>query len=198
MGDNMKQRISKILIFINVIIIFYILTLTTSYALYKESIEVSGIASTVEYFEGTKLPTEPVVLDITNNRYHTANDTKTFLDFSSETWTGDSYTLTYNKKVGIVEEEKNITYRIAFINPTVLEYTNGTIKAEIIDNNNNRIKEVSATLSDLKVAPGQTAYVDFNVKFNFLTNISTHKVKATITYDLQGVTRYLYFIIIYD
>ena len=194
----MKQKISKVFIFINAIIICYILTLTTSYALYKDSLEVSGIASTVDYYDGTKLPTEPVVLDITNNRYHTASDKKNFLEFTSETWTGDNYILTYNKKAGIVEEEKNITYRIAFVNPTLLEYTNGTIKAEIVDNYNGRIKEVSASLSDLNVKPGQTSYVDFNVRFNFLTNLSTHKVKATVSYDLQGVTRYLYFTIIYN
>ena len=87
---------------------------------------------------------------------------------------------------------------MSFANPTALTYTNGTVSAEITENNNDRIKDVSASISKTEVAPGETVDVTLTVTFNFLTEIGNHEVKATVTYMCQNKPKYFYFIIYYD
>lgn len=188
----------KVLKVINVILIVYILTLTVGYAFFSESLSINGVASTVDFYSGTNLPTEPIIRDTEYNRYYSYDVHKNYVDFDSETWEGDTYTLNYEKKFGIVVGEKTVNYVVSFTNPTVLDYTNGEVTTEIVENDNSRIKKVSASISKTELAPGETVDVTFTVTFNFLTELGDHSVKATVAYTFQGQPRYFYFIINYN
>ena len=69
----MKIIINNPLYLITIIIGVLVIT-SIGYAFFYETLTVNGTASTIEYYGGTKLPTEPVVLDTKNNRYHTADN----------------------------------------------------------------------------------------------------------------------------
>lgn len=183
---------------INVILVIYILTLTVGYAFFSESLTINGVATTVDFYSGTNLPTEPIIRDTEYNRYYSYDVHKDYVDFDSETWEGDTYTLNYEKKFGLVVGERTVNYVVSFTNPTVLDYTNGEVTTEIVQNDNSRIKEVSASISKTELAPGETVDVTFTVKFNFLTQAGNHSVKATVAYTFQGQPRYFYFIINYN
>ena len=190
---NVKRK----LYVVSFIIFIYIFILSVGYAFFNQSLTIAGIASTVEYYEGEKLPVSAVIRDNVSNRYYTASDEKKFVEFSSETWEDDTYTLNFNKKFGITAGSKTITYIITFTNPTTLVFNNGNIKTEIVDNNNSRIKEVTGSLSKSEIKQGESVDVSFTIKFDFLTELGKHCAKATISYTYQNKPRYLYFIINY-
>lgn len=198
MLDKKSKKNKKNLYKISVAVFIYIFCLSIGYAFFSDSLTINGVASTVDYYSGTALPTTPIIRDTELNRYYTYDNHKDWVDFESESWEGDTYTLVYKKKAGIVIGEKTVNYTVSFTNPTAVTYTDGTIETEIIENNNGRIKEVSASLSKTEVAPGETVDVTFTVTFNFLTEIGQHKVKATATYMLQNKPRIFNFIIHYD
>lgn len=194
---NDKIRKNKLYI-INIFIFAYMLCLSVGYAFFSESLNINGVAKTVDFYSGENLPVTPIIRDTEYNRYYSYDGHKDYVDFESETWEGDTYTLVYQKKAGIVIGKKTINYTVSFTNPTALTYTNGTVSAEITENNNDRIKDVSASISKTEVAPGETVDVTLTVTFNFLTEIGNHEVKATVTYMYQNKPRYFYFIIFYD
>ena len=190
---NVKRK----LYIISVIIFIYIFILLTGYAFFSKSLTVSGVASTVEYYEGEKLPVIATIRDTKYNRYYTANSSKSFVDFYSESCEGDTYTLNFNKKAGVVAGSKTITYVITFTNPTILTFTDVNITAEITKNYHSRLNSVKGELSKTKVIPGESVDVLFTINFNFLTEFGEHSAKATVSYMYQNKPRYLYFIINY-
>lgn len=194
----MSNVVKNKLFIVTIIILIYILTISVGYAFFKDSLVISGVASTVDYYEGTKLPTQAVIRDTYYNRYYTADSTKSFVDFESESWEGDTYKLYFVKKIGITMGEKTINYTVTFTNPTTTSFSNGTVSTEIVKNPFSRIKGTSATLSNTTVAPGESVDVTFSVKFDFLSELYEHEVKATVTYMYQNKPRYFYFIINYS
>ena len=183
---------------INIVMFVYIFCLSVGYAFFSDSLTINGVASTVDYYSGENLPAAPIVRDPENNRYFTVDETKSKLDFMEERWEEDTYILKYNKKFGIVAGKKTMNYTISFTNPTALPYTNGTVTTEYIENQNNYIKEISASISKTEIAPGETVDITFTVTSNFLADLGDQEVKATVTYMLQGEPKTINFVIFYD
>ncbi len=183
---------------INIIMFVYIFCLSVGYAFFSDSLTINGVASTVDYYSGENLPAAPIVRDPENNRYFTVDETKSNLDFMEERWEEDTYILKYNKKFGIVAGKKTMNYTISFTNPTALPYTNGTVTTEYIENDNNYIKEISASISKTELKPGETVDITFTVTFNFLADLGDQEVKATVTYMLQNEPKTINFVIFYD
>ena len=192
-NTNIKKRLFAI----GCIVFTYILFMGIGYAFFSESLTINGVASTVDYYQGDKLPVEAIIRDTENNRYYTADAEKNHVVFDSESWQDDTYNLIMKKEVGVVIGEKTITYVVTFKNPTTTTFTNGTINAEITKNTNNHIKEVSGSLSKKEISPGEQVDVLFTIRSNFLTNYGEDSVKATITYTYQNKPRYFYFIVDY-
>lgn len=193
----MKKKSKNWLYIITIVIAILIFVTSIGYAFFRESLTINGVASTVEYYEGTKLPTTPVILDNTYNRYQVSDIHKDWLDFGSESWVGDTYTSIWNKRTGIIVGEKTITYKIAFINNTELTMTDGQITSETISNQFSYLKKVSANLSKTTVKPGEQVEINYVITSNFPWAVGNHEVKATISYMLQNKRRYMYYIIKY-
>ena len=191
----MKNK--KIISIVSIVLAVLIIFMSVGYAFFTESLTINGVASTVDFYEGDSLPTDPIIQQTDKNRYHTWDIHKDFVDFNSESWIGDTYTLIWDKGFGIIEGEVTITYTIAFNNPTELYMTDGMVTTEITQNSGGRIKNVSASISKTQVAPGESVVVSFSITSNFLTKLNTHEAKATISYMLQGKRRYLYFYVRY-
>lgn len=195
----MKRKLSfmKRSYMIIIILCVYIFSLSIGYAFFSESLTINGVASTVEYYEGNKLPVTAVLRDTTNNYYFTSNfDQGYLLSLEKETWQDDTYTLELDKSLLKSLEGKGITYTISFTNPTTLNYTNGMISTESVDSNSD-IAVTSGTLSQTEVFPGGSTDISFYIKAdNF--NSSDSIAKATIMYTYQNKPRYLYFVVKYN
>lgn len=195
---NKKAKKNKMYI-INIIAFVYIFSLSIGYAFFKDSLTISGVASTMDYYSGTSLPVTPIIRDTENNRYYTYDVSKNNVDFKSETWEGDTYKLTYGKKFGVVAGKRTVNYVVSFTNPTALKYTNGTVEGvEIKENYANAIKDATVSISKTEIGPGETVDITFTVTFNFLTELGKHDAVATISYMYQNKPRYFYFEIYYD
>ena len=68
----MRRKKSKKTYVITMILFVYILFLSVGYAFFSESLTINGVASTVDYYEGTKLPVTSVVRNTSNNYYFTS------------------------------------------------------------------------------------------------------------------------------
>ena len=95
---NDKIRKNKLYI-INIFIFAYMLCLSVGYAFFRESLNINGVAKTVDFYSGENLPVTPIIRDTEYNRYYTYDVHKDYVDFESETWEGDTYTLVYQKKL---------------------------------------------------------------------------------------------------
>lgn len=192
----MRRKKSKKTYVITIILFVYILFLSVGYAFFSESLTINGVASTVDYYEGTKLPVTSVVRNTSNNYYFTSDFSSDYLiSFQSEAWQDDTYTLNIDKTLLASLEGQMITYTISFINPTVLNYTNGVISTETIGDSSD-IVLTEGSLSATEVEPNGTVDVSFGIKVDSF-NSSDSSAKATITYTYQNKTRYLYFVVNY-
>lgn len=144
MKNKRKHRNTLIL---SLMLFTYVFSLSIGYAFFNEALTINGVASTVEYYAGTTLPTTAVVLDTTNNRYYTQDTTKNGLNFGDETWSGDTYTLHITKSWATSGGESTTNYSISFTNPTVLPYTDGTVSTEITSNTGSMLKDATTTIS---------------------------------------------------
>lgn len=192
----MRRKKSKKTYVITMILFVYILFLSVGYAFFSESLTINGVASTVDYYEGTKLPVTSVVRNTSNNYYFTSDFSSDYLiSFQSESWQDDTYILNIDKTLLASLEGQMITYTISFINPTVLNYTNGVISTEVIGDSSD-IVLTEGSLSATEVEPNGMVDVSFEIKVDSF-NSSDSSAKATITYTYQNKTRYLYFIVNY-
>lgn len=194
----MKHKNKNHLYIITIVISIFIFTIAIGYAFFSESLTINGVASTMEYYDGTKLPTAPVILDLANNRYHTAEKLQYKNEYFSESWDGDTIMITYKKYLGMVSGINNTsTFKIAFTNPTVLPFTDGEVTSEITENTGEMLKDVSAAISKTALNPGEQCEVTFNLHTKITWRPNTETAKATISYMLQGKRKYLYFIVTY-
>lgn len=194
----MKIFIKNPLYIISIIIAIFVVTISIGYAFFRESLTINGVASTMEYYDGTKLPVTPVVLDTSNNRYHVSENVQYKNEYFSEAWNDDTIVITYKKYLGMISGVDNTsTFKIAFTNPTMLPFTDGEVTTEITENTGSMLKDVNATISKVTLNPGEQCEIVFNLRTKITWRPNTETAKATISYMLQGQRKYLYFIVTY-
>lgn len=195
----MRKKIyfAKKMKIISIILAVYVLSMSVGYAFFQDSLKINGVASTVDYYEGEKLPVTAVIRNTKNNYYFTSSFTSDYLfSYEKENWEDDTYTLILDKTILRGMQNKTVTYTITFQNPTVLNYTNGVISTSI-EGSNSDITSTSGSLSDIEIAPNGKTDVSFSIttgNFNSYDSIA----KATITYTYQNKPRYFNFIVKYD
>jgi len=193
----MKRKSKNKLYVITIAIAFLVLSLSVGYAFFSDTLTINGVASTVDYYNGNMLPTDPIMLEPDKNRYHTYDTSRSKLSWRKDYWMGDTFIAIWNKGAGIIASRKTITYTISFTNPTELPYTNGQITTEILNNDLGYIKSASGSLSKTTINPGESVEVKLTITSNFLSRLEDQDIKATISYELQGEKRYFYFIVKY-
>lgn len=164
---------------------------------FNESLTINGVASTVDYYNGSMLPTNPIMLKPEDNLYSTYDTPRSKLSLREEHWVGDTFIAIWNKGAGIMVSRKTIAYTVSFSNPTELAYTNGKVTTKIVNNDLGYIKSASASVSKTTLNPGEAVEVKLTITSNFLSRLEDQDIIATISYELQGKTRYFYFIIKY-
>lgn len=187
----------KILKIVSVVVAVFICLVSVGYAFFNDSLTINGVASTVDYYSGTMLPTNPIMLKPNDNLYSTYDTPRSKLSLREEHWVGDTFIAIWNKGAGIMVSRKTITYTVSFSNPTELSYTNGKVTTKIENNGLGYIKSASASVSKTSLNPGEAVEVKLTITSNFLSRLDDQDITATISYELQGETRYFYFIIKY-
>lgn len=187
----------KILKIVSVVVAIFICLISVGYAFFNDSLTINGVASTVDYYSGTMLPTNPIMLKPNKNLYSTYDTPRSKLSLREEHWVGDTFIAIWNKGNGIMVSRKTITYTVSFSNPTELSYTNGKVTTKIENNGLGYIKSASASVSKTTLNPGEAVEVKLSITSNFLSRLDDQDITATVSYELQGETKYFYFIIKY-
>lgn len=191
---NTRLKINFLVIPILVFIIF----LSIAYALFNDSLTINGVATTIEYYEGEKLPVSAVIRDSGNNRYYTQDTTKNGLSFASESWQDDTYSLNMKKAFATSGGEYTINYTITFTNNTEATFSSGEVATEITSNTGSMLKDASTTISKSEVKPGESVNITMSFHVDVSWRYYTEEAKATISYNVQGKKRYMYFIVKYS
>ena len=189
--NNKKLKI------ISAIVAIFICLVSVGYAFFNDSLTINGVASTVDYYSGTMLPTNPIMLKPEENLYSTYDTPRSKLSLRVEHWVGDTFIAVWNKGAGIVYSKKTITYTVSFSNPTELPYTNGQVSTRIENNKYGYVRSADATISKTEVKPGEAVEINLAITSTFPSRWEDQDVIATVSYELQGETRYFYFIIKY-
>ena len=175
----------------------FICLVSVGYAFFNDSLTINGVASTVDYYSGTMLPTNPIMLKPEENLYSTYDTPRSKLSLRVEHWVGDTFIAVWNKGAGIVYSKKTITYTVSFSNPTELPYTNGQVSTRIENNKYGYVRSADATISKTELKPGEAVEINLAITSTFPSRWEDQDVIATVSYELQGETRYFYFIIKY-
>lgn len=194
---NKKLKVGQKKNFLVIPILVFIIFLSTAYALFNDSLTINGVASTVDYYSGTMLPTNPIMLKPEENLYSTYDTPRSKLSLRVEHWVGDTFIAVWNKGAGIVYSKKTITYTVSFSNPTELPYTNGQVSTRIENNKYGYVRSADATISKTELKPGEAVEINLAITSTFPSRWEDQDVIATVSYELQGETRYFYFIIKY-
>lgn len=189
--NNKKLKI------ISAIVAIFICLISVGYAFFNDSLTINGVASTVDYYSGTMLPTNPIMLKPNENLYSTYDTPRSKLSLRVEHWVGDTFIAVWNKGAGIVYSKKTITYTVSFSNPTELPYTNGQVSTRIENNKYGYVRSADATISKTELKPGEAVEINLAITSTFPSRWEDQDVIATVSYELQGETRYFYFIIKY-
>ena len=189
--NNKKLKI------ISAIVAIFICLISVGYAFFNDSLTINGVASTVDYYSGTMLPTNPIMLKPEENLYSTYDTPRSKLSLRVEHWVGDTFIAVWNKGAGIVYSKKTITYTVSFSNPTELPYTNGQVSTRIENNKYGYVRSADATISKTELKPGEAVEINLAITSTFPSRWEDQDVIATVSYELQGETRYFYFIIKY-
>ncbi len=189
--NNKKLKI------ISAIVAIFICLVSVGYAFFNDSLTINGVASTVDYYSGTMLPTNPIMLKPEENLYSTYDTPRSKLSLRVEHWVGDTFIAVWNKGAGIVYSKKTITYTVSFSNPTELPYTNGQVSTRIENNKYGYVRSADATISKTELKPGEAVEINLAITSTFPSRWEDQDVIATVSYELQGETRYFYFIIKY-
>ncbi|CDA79878.1 unknown [Clostridium sp. CAG:594] len=182
---------------ISAIVAIFICLVSVGYAFFNDSLTINGVASTVDYYSGTMLPTNPIMLKPNDNLYSTYDTPRSKLSLRVEHWVGDTFIAVWNKGAGIVYSKKTITYTVSFSNPTELPYTNGQVSTRIENNKYGYVRSADATISKTELKPGEAVEINLAITSTFPSRWEDQDVIATVSYELQGETRYFYFIIKY-
>ena len=188
-----NNRVIKVFL---IVIVVYLLCMSVGYAFFSETLTINGLASTDVLYDGDTLPVDIVVLDSSTGRHVIQNGTKTGLSFKSENLQDDTYTLNMAKGFLISGGRSTIEYTIAITNTSNYTMTNGTVSTQIVDAGST-LENASATIDKTTVASGETVYITMRMEANITWRYNTETAKATISYDIGGVTRNFYFIVTY-
>ena len=187
----------KILKIVSVVVSIFICVVSVGYAFFNDSFTINGVASTVDYYSGTMPPTNPIMLKPKDNLYSTYDTPRSKLSLRVEHWVGDTFIAVWNKGAGILYSKKTITYTVSFSNPTELSYTNGQVSTRIENNKYGYVRSADATISKTELKPGEAVEINLAITSTFPSRWEDQDVIATVSYELQGETRYFYFIIKY-
>lgn len=193
---KMNTRLKINFLFIPILV--FIIFLSIAYALFNDSLNINGVATTIEYYEGEKLPVSAVIRDSSNNRYYTQDTTKNGLSFASESWQDDTYSLNMKKAFATSGGEYTINYTITFTNNTEATFSSGEVVTEITSNTGSMLKGASTTISKSEVKPDESVDITMTFHVNISWRYYIEEAKATISYNVQGKKRYMYFIVKYS
>lgn len=223
MNKNPKTR--KTLYIVSIVLAVFVLTTSIGYGLFSKSLSIHGVATTLDYYSGTKLPHTPYKKDTKRNLYYTSNyddgynyNTADSLVFGmknalvSENWGDDTYTIVFDKKLLGAFQNKEIVYRITFTNPTVIDYTDGvvtTTTGNVLSGSN--VSTAAGTITDIQSASAVIDKTTLNDQDGATVTVTTQL--GTINYNMDSVfkfrigyrlysgnngMRYLNFIVKYD
>ena len=217
------EKVRKKLYIITIILIIFVMSLSIGFALFQETLTISGVATTLDYYGGTKLPHTPVVRDTNRNLYYTSNydegytyatnSWKYIYGYSnavvSEVWSDDTYVLTFDKGMLGAFQGKTITYSISFTNPTALTYTNGTattvtgdtLSLSNVVSGTSDFSSVSATIDKTTLNSNEQVTLTLSTTIDTIDLSKDSVVKVDVSYKIYPTdteTRHFYFILKYD
>ena len=209
---NKNPKINRKLYIISIILAVFVLTTSIGYGLFSKSLSIHGVATTLDYYSGTKLPHTPIKRDTNRNLYYTSNydDGYTYMTSASvkyvyglhnalvsENWNNDTYTITFDKGMLGAFQNKEITYTISFSNPTALSYTEGVVTTtpgnvlsgstvSTASGTTTDIQNASATLSTSTLAPSNNVTVTLSMTLGTIDFNEDSVVKARVGYRLYA------------
>ena len=94
----------KILKIVSVVVAIFICLISVGYAFFNDSLTINGVASTVDYYSGTMLPTNPIMLKPEDNLYSTYDTPRSKLSLREEHWVGDTFIAIWNTRVSPMQQ----------------------------------------------------------------------------------------------
>lgn len=172
-----------------IILIIYIFTITTGYALFNGSLNIGGNVSTAPYYDSPYIPL--TILPTGDGRYHSFNTVNCGFGclqgglnfYNEEIYSGMMY-LRYKKAATMIAGRRQVRYYITIKNNTVVPFKNGTITWDKA-NTGDGINNIVPTISKTTINPGEECVIDILSDTNFGT-ISSQEAPVILSYEVQG------------
>lgn len=176
-----------------IILAAIILTISIGYAYLSESIKMSGTAVANYVVSGNALN-----LNMTSNgtggaTYSSGTFPTTFATLTSEELNENYLTLTFTRTRKYTSY-KNCTFVINFENPYPFNMSSGTRTNTTISGGSN-VSSLASSLSSTNIAPQGSGRLTVTARLR--TSLTTViKIQVRMSYVVNGVTQYFYYIIV--
>lgn len=187
MAKYKRKRKNNITVIFGILIISVLLFISVGYSLWTDTLFINGKVN-LNYKE-PKL--EQITVNQSDGQYISRDE-----DYFINAITIESSSVNNNEHTIGVEAEtsiksytltaRDVTFSMSFVNNYSSTISNG--KVEVIENTTGQSIN-SSTITEL-VASGETS--NFSSTFNLTRNVGTSLLKYKISYDVDGVIRYLY------
>lgn len=177
------------------VIVLTIIILTTSigYAYLSESIRVNGTATANYVISGNSLIPNLTASGTGGATYSSGTFPTTFATLTSETLSSNYLTLTFTRSRRYTSYV-NCRFIIDFKNPYPYSMTSGTRTNTTVTGGSN-VSSLASTLSATSIAAHGTGRLTVTVRFR--TSLTTViKVQTRMSYVINGVTQYFYYVIV--
>lgn len=187
MAKYKRKRKNNITVIFGILIISVLLFISVGYSLWTDTLFINGKVN-LNYKE-PKL--EQITVNQSDGQYISRDE-----DYFINAITIESSSVNNNEQTIGVEAEtsiksytltaRDVTFSMSFVNNYSSTISNG--KVEVIENTTGQSIN-SSTITEL-VASGETS--NFSSTFNLTRKVGTSLLKYKISYDVDGVIRYLY------
>ena len=187
MAKYKRKRKNNITVIFGILIISVLLFISVGYSLWTDTLFINGKVN-LNYKE-PKL--EQITVNQSDGQYISRDE-----DYFINAITIESSSVNNNEHTIGVEAEtsiksytltaRDVTFSMSFVNNYSSTISNG--KVEVIENTTGQSIN-SSTITEL-VASGETS--NFSSTFNLTRKVGTSLLKYKISYDVDGVIRYLY------
>lgn len=180
------------------ILAVYILTLTTGYALFEGTLNVTGKVSTAPYYSSPNIPLEILPSPTDANLHHRreiipcSTCYTSGLSFYNEELGASAFYIRYKKNWNMLPGLRIDDFYVTIKNTSAVPFTNGRIEAAARQGDYNSL---SAEISTTTLNPGEECVVKMHIDNNYMATTTEQEAGFYLYYDVQKSTKRYDFII---
>lgn len=177
-----------------IIIVILILTLSSGYGLFSESITINGVVTADYLISGNELP---LIIQENNEDggvYSYGTYPTKSSNFSSE-YVDNNYLYIYFDKYKTTTRTQKVVLNFKFNNPYPYELNSGNIEVTALSGSTDISSMTGRVVRETVNGYQENNRIKITFKYKNTSNYRSSIVQAKLSYNVDGITQYFYYVI---